>query len=63
MEHKGRAGLSVKEEKREHRKKARTFVRSISKIPKILDHALHYLKALEQLFKQRQARLIVLDSD
>ena len=33
----------------------------ISKTHKILDHALGYLKALEQLFKYRQARLIVID--
>ena len=32
----------------------------ISKTHKILDHAFGYLKALEQLFKYHQARLIVI---
>jgi hypothetical protein len=32
----------------------------ISKTHKILDHALGYLKGLEQLFKYCQARLVVI---
>ena len=36
------------------------WLHHISKTDKILDHALGYLKALEQLFKYRQVRLIVI---